>query len=90
MAQARMDCSLVTDIGKDETVARRGQDYVSIFMDRQERRVMFANEGREALTVKGSRADLLADEVLWAESKTAPSFSRQAMRRSLFQLAPLY
>jgi hypothetical protein len=55
-----MDFSDVTDIGMDETSARRGQDYVSIFMDLKERRVMFATEGREALTVKAFAEDLKA------------------------------
>jgi transposase len=59
-ARAGMDFSEVADIGMDETSARRGQDYVSIFMDLQERRVMFATEGREASTVKAFAADLEA------------------------------
>lgn len=59
-ARAGMDFSDVTDIGMDETSARRGQDYVSIFMDLRERRVMFATEGREASTVKAFAADLKA------------------------------
>ena len=57
-ARAQMDFSEVTDIGMDETSARRGQDYVSIFMDLKERRVMFATEGRDALTVKAFAEDL--------------------------------
>lgn len=59
-ARAAMDFSGVTDVGMDETSARRGQDYVSIFMDLQERRVMFATEGREAVTVKAFAEDLSA------------------------------
>jgi transposase len=59
-ARAGMDFSDVTDIGMDETSARRGQDYVSIFMDLRQRRVMFATEGREAMTVKAFAADLEA------------------------------
>jgi transposase len=59
-ARAGMDFSEVTEVGMDETSARRGQDYVSIFMDLKERRVMFATEGREALTVKAFAEDLKA------------------------------
>lgn len=59
-ARAGMDFSEVSDIGMDETSARRGQDYVSIFMDLSERRVMFAAEGREASTVQAFAADLRA------------------------------
>lgn len=59
-ARAGMDFSDVSDIGMDETSARRGQDYVSIFMDLKERRVMFATEGREASTVQAFATDLSA------------------------------
>lgn len=59
-ARAGMDFCDVTDIGMDETSARRGQDYVSIFMDLKERRVMFATEGREARTVRAFAEDLTA------------------------------
>src|SRR5674476_1187544 len=59
-ARAELDFCDVTDVGMDETSAKRGQDYVSIFMDPKERRVMFATEGRDALTVKAFAADLLA------------------------------
>lgn len=45
VARAGLDFSGVTQVGIDETSARRGQDYVSIFMDLEERRVMFATPG---------------------------------------------
>ena len=48
----------VSDVGMDETSARRGQDYVSIFMDLDQRRVMFATPGKDAETVKAFAADL--------------------------------
>jgi len=59
-ARAGMDFSTVTEVGMDETSARRGQDYVSIFMDLEQRRVMFATEGRNAATVQAFAADLEA------------------------------
>ncbi|MCX7271645.1 MAG: ISL3 family transposase [Burkholderiales bacterium] len=59
-ARAGMDFSEVTEVGMDETSARRGQDYVSIFMDLTERRVMFATGGRDATTVAAFAADLSA------------------------------
>ena len=58
VARAGMDFSQVTDVGMDETSARRGQDYVSIFMDLTQRRVMFATEGRDAATVQAFAVDL--------------------------------
>lgn len=59
-ARAGMDFSTVTEVGMDETSARRGQDYVSIFMDLTARRVMFATPGRDATTVAAFAADLSA------------------------------
>jgi transposase len=50
----------VTKIGCDETSARRGQDYVSLFMDLEIRRVMFATPGKDAETVKAFAEDLAA------------------------------
>jgi transposase len=58
IARAGMDFSDVTQIGMDETSAKRGQDYVSIFMDLVERRVLFATPGRDSDTVKAFAADL--------------------------------
>jgi transposase len=58
-ARGKLDFSGVTEVGVDETSARRGQDYVSIFMDLEARRVMFATPGRDADTV-GAFADDLA------------------------------
>jgi len=44
----------------DETSARRGQDYVSVFMDLDAPKVVFATEGRDADTVERFAADLSA------------------------------
>lgn len=45
-ARAGLDLSEVSEVGMDETSARRCQDYLSIFMDLAERRVMFSTEGK--------------------------------------------
>jgi transposase len=47
-------------VGVDETSARRGQDYVSLFMDLEEHRVMFATPGKDADTVRAFAEDLAA------------------------------
>ena len=57
-ARESLDFSDVTDVGMDETSARRGQDYVCIFMDVDKRAVMFATAGKDANTVKAFAADL--------------------------------
>lgn len=55
-----LDFSKVTQVGMDETSARRGHDYVSLFMDLEARRVMFATPGKDANTVKAFAEDLTA------------------------------
>lgn len=59
-ARAQLDFSAVTRVGVDETSARRGQDYISLFMDLDTPRVMFATEGREGATVARFADDLVA------------------------------
>jgi transposase len=59
-ARAGMDCSGVQKVGMDETSARKGQDYVTTFMDLDTRRVVFATEGRDHATVEEFAADLAA------------------------------
>jgi transposase len=59
-ARAALDFSGVTKVGCDETSARRGHDYVSLFMDLEIRRVMFATPGKDSETVKAFAEDLAA------------------------------
>jgi transposase len=59
-ARAQVDMSEVTRIGMDETSARRGHDYISLFMDMDLRRLLFATEGKDATTVKAFVQDLAA------------------------------
>jgi transposase len=58
--RATLDFSGVTQVGMDETSARRGHDYVSIFMDLVLRRVIFATPGKDANTVGAFAEDLAA------------------------------
>ena len=59
-ARAHEDLGDVTKVGADETSFRRGQDYVTVFADLDERRVVFATPGRDADTYKRFAADLEA------------------------------
>jgi transposase len=58
-ASDQLDCTGVHRVGMDETSARKGQDYVSIFADLDARRVVFATEGRSAGTVGRFAAGLV-------------------------------
>jgi transposase len=57
-ARARDDHSKVTRAAFDETAARRGHDYVSLFVDLDRSRVLFVTEGKDAATVGAFAADL--------------------------------
>jgi transposase len=59
-ARAKADHSTVTQVGVDETASRRGQDYVSLFVDLELRKVLFATPGKDASTVAVFAQDLKA------------------------------
>jgi transposase len=46
-----LDLSQVTQIAADETSARRGHDYISLFVDIARRKVVFVTDGKDAATV---------------------------------------
>lgn len=59
-ARAAVSLEDVTRIGVDETAARRGQDYITLFMDLAKRRLMYAIDGRDHTTVAAFKDDLEA------------------------------
>jgi transposase len=61
-ARARADHSSVTQVGIDETAARRGHDYVSLFVDLNQRKVLFVSPGKDAATVAAFAQDLQAHQ----------------------------
>ena len=61
-ARAKVDMSEVTCIGVDETAARRGHDYISLVMDLDERKLLFAVEGRGHETIEAFKEDLEAHQ----------------------------
>ncbi len=59
-ARAKADYSEVERVGIDETSARRGQDYISLFFDLDQRRLLFGTGGKDHETVKAFTEDLKA------------------------------
>ena len=59
-ARAGTDHSAVNRVAFDETAARRGHDYVSLFVDLDQSRVLFVADGRDATTVAAFAEDLRA------------------------------
>src|SRR5262249_40684745 len=50
-AAARMDLADLRRVAIDETAARRGQNYISLFVDIDARKVVYVTEGKDADTV---------------------------------------
>ena len=61
-ARSRADYADVRRVAIDETAAKRGHDYVSLFVDIDQRRVLFVTEGRGADTVATFADDLEAHD----------------------------
>jgi len=59
-ARARADYADVKRVAIDETAAARGHDYVSLFVDIDQRRVLFVADGKDADTVAEFADDLQA------------------------------
>lgn len=59
-ARAKEDFSQVCKVGVDETSHRRGQDYVTLFVDLERSKVLFVTPGRDHRTVERFREDLEA------------------------------
>lgn len=59
-ARAQVDHSEVRRVGMDETSARRGQDYITLFYDMDQRQLLFGTEGRDHTTVQAFAEDLKA------------------------------
>ena len=57
-ARNRADHSAVSRVAFDETAARRGHNYVSLFVDLDGPRVLFVADGKDAATVKAFAEDL--------------------------------
>ena len=58
--RVQLDHSEVRRVGMDETSARRGHDYISLFYDMDRRQLLFATEGCDHETVKAFTEDLKA------------------------------
>jgi transposase len=59
-ARANPDASEVTRVAIDETAARRGHDYITLFVDIDQARVVFATDGKDAGTIAAFADDLTA------------------------------
>jgi transposase len=61
-ARAQTDASAVTRVAIDETASRRGHNYITLFVDIDQARVLFATEGRDSETIAAFADDLTAHD----------------------------
>lgn len=87
-ARAKEDFSAVRRVGMDETAARRGQDYISLFADLDAGRVLFATEGRDSATVEQFAVDLAAHGGDPAQVSTTSSDMSAAFIAGIKQYLP--
>jgi transposase len=59
-ARRSRDDSGVTNVGLDETATKRGHNYITLFVDMEKSRVLFATPGKDAQTLEAFREDLEA------------------------------
>ncbi len=93
-ARAEADYAEVERVGVDETAARRGHAYISLFVDLDEARLLFATPGKESATVAAFTADLAAPggdarQVKEVACDMSPAFTK-GVRESLPEAAITY
>ncbi len=57
-ARDKADFSKAFRVGMDETSSKRGHQYISLFCDMDERKLLFATEGKDKATVEAFKQDL--------------------------------
>jgi transposase len=62
VAREEVSHAAIGRVGVDETSLRRGHNYMTLFVDLDEARVLFATEGRDADTFGAFREDLEAHD----------------------------
>jgi len=78
-ARDKVDFSNVINVGMDETSSKRGHQYISLFCDMDERKLLFATEGKDKTTVEAFKQDLeahngCAEKVTQVSCDMSPSF----------------
>lgn len=94
MAREKADYSDVTTIGMDETSARRGHDYVTLFVDLDQRRTIYVTEGKDSETIAAFCTDLQAhkgnpDQIEQVSCDMSPAFIK-GVEQSLPQAAIIF
>jgi transposase len=80
-ARGEQDYSQVSTIGVDETSSKRGHNYITVFVDMDKSKVLFATPGKDAATLKAFEEDLeahggCAEQIKQACCDMSPAFIR--------------
>jgi transposase len=59
-ARGEQDYSRVSTVGMDETSSKRGHNYITVFVDMDNSKVLFATPGKDAATLTAFKKDLEA------------------------------
>ncbi|MDA3869711.1 MAG: ISL3 family transposase [Gammaproteobacteria bacterium] len=78
-ARRKVDFSKVSRVGMDETSSKRGHDYITLFCDMDERKLLFATEGKDMATVGAFKSDFeahngCAEKVTQVSCDMSPAF----------------
>lgn len=81
LARAQADHAPVQRVGVDETAARRGHDYITMFVDLDQARLLFATPGKDSATVQAFTADLAchggaAQQIKEVACDMSPAFTK--------------
>lgn len=85
-AREREDYSNVQNVGFDETSRKKGHDYVSVFMDLDQRKVISVADGKDHQTLNQFKQDLMAhgghpDEIKELSIDMSPAFIKGAVEK---------
>ncbi len=92
-AYERMDASAVTRVAIDETATTRGHTYITLFVNIDQARVLYATEGKDAATVAAFANDLKThngdpDRITEACIDMSPAFMTGAAATCPRRLSP--
>lgn len=80
-AREHEDCSSVTQIGIDETSRKKGHNYITLFVDMEQSKVIYVTEGKDANTLTAFKKDLeehggQAEQIKEVSCDMSPAFQK--------------
>jgi transposase len=81
LARAVADYSNVKHVGIDETSSKKGHNYITVFVDMDESRVIYVTEGKDANTISEFKDEMphhncIPDQIIAISSDMSPAFKK--------------